>query len=68
MPFLSKAQQRWGHSPAGVKALGGKDKVAEWDSATNFGKLPDKVKAPHMDKGHKNVQNKSTHGEKLRHG
>lgn len=33
-PFVSKAQQRWGNSPAGQKALGGKDKVAEWNGAT----------------------------------
>lgn len=42
VPFLSKAQSRWGHSPAGVKALGGKAKVKEWESATNYSKLPAK--------------------------
>lgn len=36
MPWKSKAQQRWGHSAAGLKALGGKSAVREWDSATNF--------------------------------
>lgn len=25
---------RWGNSPVGQKALGGKDKVAEWNGAT----------------------------------
>ncbi len=45
MPFLSKSQQRWGHTPAGVKALGGKAAVSEWDAATPKG-LPAKVKNP----------------------
>jgi len=26
MPFVSKKQQAWGNSPAGIKALGGKKK------------------------------------------
>lgn len=34
MPFVSKAQRRWGNSPAGQKALGGEEKVAEWNGAT----------------------------------
>lgn len=34
MPWLSKQQARWGHSPAGLKALGGAEKVSEWDKAT----------------------------------
>ncbi len=42
MPFLSRAQQRWGHSPAGLKALGGESKVAEWDTATGNKKLPER--------------------------
>ena len=46
MPFLSKAQQRWGHSPAGIKALGGKQAVHEWDQATNFGSLPERKAEP----------------------
>lgn len=37
MPFKSKAQQRWAHTPAGEEALGGPDKVAEWDAATKAG-------------------------------
>jgi hypothetical protein len=44
MPWKSKQQQKWGHSSAGQKALGGKGNVAEWDSATNFSSLPKKVK------------------------
>ncbi len=44
MPWKSEKQAAWGHSPAGVKALGGKDKVAEWDSATPKGSLKKKSK------------------------
>ncbi len=44
MPFQSTAQQRWGHTPAGIKALGGPAKVAEWDSATKGKELPKRKK------------------------
>lgn len=40
MPFVSKKQQVWGNSPAGIKALGGKKNVAEWNRATEGKKLP----------------------------
>lgn len=43
MPYRSNAQRRWAHTPAGTRALGGKQKVAEWDSATKGRKLPDHV-------------------------
>ena len=46
MPWLSKKQAAWGHSPTGEKALGGAAKVAEWDSATTKGSLPKKVGSP----------------------
>jgi hypothetical protein len=49
MPFKSKAQERWGNSPAGKKALG-KEGVKEWDSATKGKKLPEKVKPPRKGK------------------
>mgnify|MGYP001592761825 CR=1 FL=1 len=42
MPFVSKRQRRWGNSSAGVKALGGTAKVAEWNSAKPS-KLPEKL-------------------------
>ena len=42
MPWASKAQARWGHSPAGLEALGGASKVSEWDSATTPGSLPER--------------------------
>lgn len=44
MPWKSKSQRAWGHSPEGIKALGGKKAVAEWDKATKGKKLPKKVK------------------------
>ena len=44
MPYLSESQRRWAHTRAGTKALGGRKKVAEWDSATSGKKLPEHVK------------------------
>ncbi len=43
MPFLSKAQQRWGHTAEGEKALGGPAAVSEWDHATDEKQLPKKL-------------------------
>lgn len=40
MPFKSLAQSKWGHSEAGLKALGGVDKVKEWESHTDYSRLP----------------------------
>lgn len=40
MPFLSRRQARWGHSKAGVKALGGASAVHDWDQATDYSTLP----------------------------
>lgn len=42
MPYKSIAQQGWAHTPAGMKALGGASKVAEWDSASKGMKLPER--------------------------
>lgn len=44
MPYKSLAQERWAHTPEGMKALGGAAAVSEWDSATKGKKLPKKVK------------------------
>lgn len=41
MPFLSKAQARWGNSIVGQAAL--KGKLHEWNQSTNFGNLPEHV-------------------------
>ena len=46
MPYKSVAQRGWAHTKEGMKALGGKNKVAEWDSSSKGLKLPPKVKAP----------------------
>lgn len=53
MPFKSKAQMRWGNSPAGRKALGTAG-VAEWNSATKGLKLPERTpsNATHRNSGH----------------
>src|ERR1700690_2038152 len=42
MPWKSAAQARWGHSPNGQRALGGKSAVSEWDASTDFSHLPEK--------------------------
>ena len=44
MPWKSKSQRAWGHTPEGIKALGGKKAVEEWDKATKGKKLPKRVK------------------------
>lgn len=40
MPYVSKKQEAWAHTPGGEKALGGPAKVAEWDAATKGRSLP----------------------------
>lgn len=44
MPYKSDAQRKWAHTSKGTKALGGKEKVKEWDRATKGKKLPKKLK------------------------
>lgn len=44
MPYVSEAQRKWARTPAGIKALGGKKAVEEWDKATKGKKLPKRVK------------------------
>lgn len=44
MPYSSDRQRRWAHSPAGIKALGGKKKVHHWDEATKGMNLPERAK------------------------
>ncbi len=44
MPYRSKAQARWAHTPAGRKALGGSEAVKEWDRETKGKKLPERVR------------------------
>jgi hypothetical protein len=40
VPFASKAQQKFLY--ANPSKIGGKSKLAEWSSATNFKTLPDR--------------------------
>jgi len=56
MPFVSDAQRRWGHTKAGLKALGGPEKLHEWDEATKGKELPERVgpKQPPMKKKRRN--------------
>lgn len=42
-PYVSEAQRRWAHTPAGIRALGGKKNVAHWDKETKGKKIPEKV-------------------------
>lgn len=42
MPYRSEAQRRWAHTPEGMKALGGEEKVREWDKESKGKKLPPK--------------------------
>ena len=44
MPFKSKAQQRWAYTKKGTEALGGPEKVAEWQGATDEASLPERAK------------------------
>lgn len=49
MPYKILSQERWAHTPAGRKALGGASKVKEWDKASKGLRLPKKAatkKAP----------------------
>jgi hypothetical protein len=42
MPWMSRAQQKWGNSPSGHRALGDSG-VNEWNSATKGKSLPKRV-------------------------
>jgi len=44
MPYKSQKQRKWAHTKAGLKALGGKKKVEEWDKASKGLKLVKKVR------------------------
>jgi hypothetical protein len=42
-PYTSEAQRRWAHTPAGIKALGGKEAVRHWDKESKGKDLPEKI-------------------------
>lgn len=46
MPFLSRSQNAWGHTAAGIKALGGPAKVKEWEQETDYQSLPERKDPP----------------------
>lgn len=46
MPFKSLAQNRWAHTPTGVRALGGSGHVKEWEAATDYHALPERKDPP----------------------
>lgn len=45
MPFKSLKQNAWAHTPSGEKALGGPEKVKEWEKATDYSNLPEEKKS-----------------------
>jgi len=47
MPYKSDQQRKWAHTDSGLKALGGKQKVKEWDQASEGMKLPEKSNTKH---------------------
>ena len=58
MPWKSKAEQRWGHSAAGKRALGGQVAVEEWDDATDFSDLPEEARTKRREKAKKALKDK----------
>ena len=55
MPWRSKKQAAWGHSPAGMKALGGESAVKEWDSETPKN-IPERVTKKKKPKVNQNLR------------
>jgi hypothetical protein len=43
MPYKSERQKAWAHTAEGIKALGGPEKVAEWDKASEGLVLPERT-------------------------
>lgn len=50
MPYRSEAQRRWAHTPEGMRALGGKKAVEEWDRETKGKKLPERARKSDREK------------------
>ena len=46
MPYHSQAQRRWAHTKKGTAALGGPDRVKEWDDASKGMPLPERLRPP----------------------
>lgn len=62
MPWVSDQQRKWGHSPAGVKALGGEDAVKEWDAATGDTSLSNKAPTSHWPGAQASIKKKGSSG------
>ena len=45
MPYVSRKQEAFAHTPEGMKQFGGPAKVAEWDAASKGLKLPERATA-----------------------
>jgi len=43
MPYKSDQQRKWAHTEKGMKALGGAEKVSEWDKESKGMNLPGKI-------------------------
>jgi hypothetical protein len=64
-PYSSEAQRRWAHTEKGKKALGGAEKVREWDKESKGKKLPERVaksQLPHHSE-HQALQHVDEYGE-----
>lgn len=61
MPYKSDAQRRWAHTKNGTKALGGKEKVKEWDEASKGMMMPEKSPEKMM-MSEKEMKKKTGHG------
>jgi hypothetical protein len=52
MPYKSDQQRKWAHTKNGMKALGGKGKVREWDKASEGMMIPQRMpKHDHRGRG-----------------
>lgn len=54
MPYQSDSQRRWAHTETGTKALGGPEKVKEWDAASKGMNLPERKPRQNKNKMFKN--------------
>jgi hypothetical protein len=53
VPYKSKAEERWAHTSTGEQALGGPEKVKEWDQASKGEMLPERAPIRNRSGSHK---------------
>ena len=58
-PWRSDKQRRWGHAAEGIKALGGRAHVAEWDAASKKSKKKPKFVINNKIKGYGQMDTKT---------